>query len=151
MITENHNLIYGLAAKYKLNLDEWYDILAIELCNTVKSYDPHKSSLSTYYYLRGQGLISKEFRKRKALKRQHIDITLYDNYHGQISDDDMILDIDLKLWLEQNDCEILRLKIDGYTQMEIADKLQVSQAHVSRTLKKLQDSLKKYRGDKNDR
>ena len=49
MVEENHDLIYWYANIKKLNLENWYDLLAIELCGVVLKYNPKKGSLSNYY------------------------------------------------------------------------------------------------------
>ena len=51
LAADNHKLIYGYAYKNDLDLDEYYDILAIGLCLAAQGYDPTKgSAFSTYAY-----------------------------------------------------------------------------------------------------
>lgn len=46
---ENHNLIYWFCYKNHLNIDEWYDIIAIGYMKGINSYDETKGvKLSTY-------------------------------------------------------------------------------------------------------
>lgn len=45
LATENHNLIYGYAHKYQLDLDEYYDLLAIALMEAVEMFDIEKGAL----------------------------------------------------------------------------------------------------------
>lgn len=47
LVEENHNLIYEFAYRKNLLLDEYYDILAIGLCNAAKIYNDNKGSFST--------------------------------------------------------------------------------------------------------
>ena len=51
MVEENHNLIYGMAHKYKINLDEYYDVLAIGLCKAAMTFDETKGQFSTFAYV----------------------------------------------------------------------------------------------------
>jgi DNA-directed RNA polymerase specialized sigma subunit len=51
LVADNHNLIYGYAHKKKLDLDEYYDILALGLCRAALSFDSNKSSFQTYAYM----------------------------------------------------------------------------------------------------
>ena len=39
LVTENHNLIYSFLKKYNLDVDEYYDLAAIGLCNACINYD----------------------------------------------------------------------------------------------------------------
>ena len=50
LVENNHNLIYGFAKSRKLNIEEYYDLLAIGLCISAKSYDESKGKFSTYAY-----------------------------------------------------------------------------------------------------
>lgn len=47
---ENHNLIYGYAAKEHLDIDEYYGILAIGLCKAAQAYNKKKGMFSTFAY-----------------------------------------------------------------------------------------------------
>ena len=51
MVEENHNLIYGMAHKYKINLDEYYDVLAIGLCKAAMTFDETKDSFQLLHML----------------------------------------------------------------------------------------------------
>ena len=51
LVEKNHNLIYTFARKYKINLDEYYGLLAIGLCIAARIYDPNKGlAFSTLAY-----------------------------------------------------------------------------------------------------
>lgn len=145
MVEENHNLIYAVANKYKLDIEEWYGLLAIELCNAVRKYKPEKGNLSTYYYIRVKGLICKEYHKTKATKRDHKKGGYIEETHKDGFDLDG--ETELKLWIEEQDNEILNLKYEGYNQNEIADILGITQSNVSRTLKKLRLDFEEYMND----
>lgn len=145
MVADNHNLIYGAAKKFNLSIDVWYDLLAIELCKSVQSLDPNKGKISTYYYKRVFGLILKEYRKSHTKKREHQDIALIDNYYQD--ENDLLQSesrIDMDDWIKNNDSPIIRMRIDGYTQEEIAKALNTTQASVSRELKKAKISFKEF-------
>ena len=135
-VAENHNLIYWYINRNSLELSEYYDLLAIELCNTIVHYDSTKGSLANYFKLRADGIIYKEYRKTQAQKRMHIGVPLLDNLHT-ISGTSQLDLVELDEWMDCEDGEILRMKADGYSQTEIADKLGVSQSYVSKILKRL--------------
>ena len=50
LIEENHNLIYDVAHKRKLDVDEHYDILAVGLCKAAVGYDETKGKFSTFAF-----------------------------------------------------------------------------------------------------
>lgn len=50
IVEDNHNLIYGYAYKHNLDLDEYYDLLAIALCRAAMYYDGTKCKFTTYVY-----------------------------------------------------------------------------------------------------
>lgn len=48
---KNHNLIYAFAREYNINLDEYYDLLAIGLCIAARIFNPDKGvQFSTLAY-----------------------------------------------------------------------------------------------------
>ena len=51
MVEDNHKLIYGAAHKYKINLEEYYDVLAIGLCKAAMAFDETKGQFSTFAYI----------------------------------------------------------------------------------------------------
>lgn len=48
LVTENHNLIFYFLNKRNMSVEEWYDILAIALCNAAETFDENKSKFATY-------------------------------------------------------------------------------------------------------
>lgn len=50
LVEANHNLIYKFANEKKLNLDDYYDVLAIGLCLAATVYDESKGKFSTVAY-----------------------------------------------------------------------------------------------------
>ena len=135
---ENHNLVYWYANFKGLDLDDWYDLLAIELCKTVYKYNSGLGSLSNYYKIRCDGMVSKEFRKRKAKKRYHVPVEYADEYMGEEIDYAIL---DLEEWISDSESEILKLKADGYSQKEISEIVGISQSYVSRMLSELKEKL----------
>lgn len=137
LVEKNHNLIYWYAHTSGLNLSDWYDLLAIELCYTVMKYDASKGSLGNYYKLRADGLVYKEYRKSQAQKRLTQEVAFIDNYHNVPDGGDLRMERELMEMLEGENGDILKLKMSGYTQTEIAKLLGVSQSFVSNALKKM--------------
>jgi RNA polymerase sigma factor (sigma-70 family) len=141
MIEDNHNLIYWFINKYKLSESEYYGLLAIELCEAVIHYDESKGSLANYFHLVCNGRIYKEYRKSQAQKRTHLTETLESNFTVPIYDDysafKLIEDI-----IEDPNYLIFMLKSTGYSQCEIAKKLNISQSFVSKIIFKFMKNYK---------
>ena len=51
LVEENHNLIYSFAQTKQINLDEFYDLLAIALCKAALVFDETKGAFSTLAYM----------------------------------------------------------------------------------------------------
>jgi len=141
MIEDNHNLIYWFINKYKLSETEYYDLLALELCYAVAKHDPSRGSLANYYKLRCEGVLYKEYRKSQAQKRTHLTETLESNFTVPIYDDysafKLIEDI-----IDDPNYLIFMLKSTGYSQCEIAKKLNISQSFVSKIIFKFMKNYK---------
>lgn len=129
-------------------MEEWYGILAIELCKSVKSWDISRGSLSTYYYMRADSVIWKEHVKRHTQKR------VANEYAGELNLDivsEPICNMEERLLLDDmksygND-DIVELRYQGYSQYEIAEKLGINQGTVSRILSDILEKYKKNSGD----
>lgn len=50
LVEDNHNLIYSLAYKKNINLDEFYGDLAIGLCKAALAFDENRGKFSTLAY-----------------------------------------------------------------------------------------------------
>lgn len=138
IVEENHKLIYWYANKRGLSIDDWYGLLAIELCCAVIKHKPEQGSLANYYKLRCDGLVSKEWRKTMTQKRDGLISILDDELVGESYDNS---GISLEMLIEEADSDILNLKIQGYSQKEIAEELGVSQSYVSRALKEIREKI----------
>ena len=145
VVADNHNLIYWYAHKAHLNLDAWYDLLTIELCYSVLKHDPEKSVLSTFFKLRCDWLVCKEYRKTNSKKRFCESIQYIDDvgYTDLLKVKDHLTPIEETLEFAElvavENGIVLRMKYEGYSQMEIAKQLGVSQSYVSKILRKLKD------------
>lgn len=138
IVADNHNLIYWYCNMKKLDVNTYYDLLAIELCNTVMKYDPEKGTLANYFKIRADGMIAKEYQKSQAQKRAHKDIRYIENLYGV---DNIYTNYKLRETYETllglDEYGIIKLRLLGYTQNEIAEMLNLSQSFISKELKRI--------------
>lgn len=141
LVADNHNLIYGFAHRRKLDIDEWYGKLAIELCEAVKNWDETRSRLSTYYYMRADTLLVRDYQRRQYLVRSANEDVM-ELKLDILEDEDDTEEIVLESILECGDYDMIMLRYYGYTQEEIAEILGTHQSTVSI---ELNNALEKYK------
>lgn len=151
LVEDNHNLIYQYAHDNNLDLEMWYDLLAIELCKSVLKHDPSKGKLSTLFYIRAKHAMWREYCKSKSKKRDggviySLDyeygdsdggtVTLGEMLEDEIYDvgDNSIMSILKNEILNSEYGDIIKMRLEGYSQSEIAESMGCSQAHISRIL-----------------
>ena len=129
-VSNNHSLIYWIGNLKRLDLSDWYDLLAIELCYTIK-YDPKASN-----YKRVDNLVKKEYAKTKLQKNNSGRIYSLDEISVASTIDDLDMDMDMKDLLDNDATDILRMRAMGYTQTDIAETLGVTQSYISKIIDK---------------
>ena len=70
IVTDNHSLIYGFLNKHNLDVEEYYGLCAIGLCNAVKTLNSQKSKLGTYAYKCMENEIKQSARANYSDKRK---------------------------------------------------------------------------------
>jgi RNA polymerase sigma factor (sigma-70 family) len=152
IVEDNIALTYWYLGLKGLDPEEWWDLLAIELCKSVIHHNPKKGSLANYFKMRSDFLVIKQNQKNKAQKRTNNGMyDLDDEFTNdqeliQLSYDyneDILESIMLQDLLDGEYGDIIRLKYMGYTQSEISEYLGVSQSQISKILKKVRDDLDK--------
>ena len=161
LVEQNHNLIYHTLHKYKLNEEEYYDILAIGLCKAAIYFDPKQSKFSTFAIKVMYNEFLQHDRNENANKRKVNKNTLSLNYimrdpknqdrkceFGELLTDGRepfmdVIHMNLKDILTKQELLVCRLSYDGYSQTQIGEKLGVTQSYVSRLLKKARIKLEK--------
>ena len=161
-VTDNHNLIYAYAHKANLDLDEYYGELAVLLCEAVYRHEPDRGNLSTLYYFMCRNRMWRKHRDSKRLKRGggvfdyslNWEIDCGDGTYIDIQDtiEDENVNVEDEIWekdimekmLAHEDGHIVELRSRGYSQGEIAEITNQSQANVSRKLIRLR---KEFFGD----
>ena len=147
MVEDNEKLIYWYANKKNLDTDEWYGLLAIELCKTVRKYNPDRGSLSTYFKLRADIMVYRKMQEKyrsgelydyEIDESQHEDesVEVFDKVDSDIALEDLMESLET-----DRDRIIIRMKLDGYTQKEIAEETGLTQQGVGWVLRKVKERL----------
>lgn len=158
LITENHDLIYGFAHKYKLDVDEWYDVCALALCYAATKYDSTKGAFSTIAYWYMFGRVSRHLRNKNRLEFEQSLLRLDKIVEGQdgstdissfVGAEDSCYDevefmIDLRermSLLDAREKRIVSMRLQGFDQRGVAKILGLSQAQVSRILRGIKKKI----------
>lgn len=159
----NHNLIYDYANRNGLDINEYYDILAIGLCKAAIAYNPlvnekfsplanrcMKNEMIDYY---------KSIQKKDCIPANNIvyyDASVKDNdgvridniLHSNCNLDDNfisneIFDEMLNL-LTEKEKDVVTLILQGLKKLEIAKKMQCEPANITYYIKTIKRKLKAY-------
>lgn len=166
MVEDNHKLIYGAAHKYKINLDEYYDVLAIGLCKAAMAFDETKGQFSTFAYItmlneyngvlrhnKTSGIIPVQnivsMNTRMVSDDGNSVVEFGDMFPDDVDIEKDTVETDYILFLCNKIChpqeqEVIRLLADGFTQSEIAEKVGVSRQRIGQLMNKIRARLKEY-------
>ena len=161
---ENHNLIYDFAKKKNLVLEDYYDLLAIGLCNAASSYSSKNiSSFANYAYHCMQNVVN-DYWRGITLKRSipEENILSYDASTGgeegeesfaeTFADsvsviDDVICNIQCEYLLGMLNIQeqtLVQCLLKGLKGREIAVIMNVSERYVRQLKSKVQKKLRYY-------
>ena len=165
LVEMNHNLIYGFANRNNLNIDEYYDLLAIGLCKAAKIFDNNKSEFSTlaYYCMRNEVYQHWKHIKTKSYIPNEI-VLSYDalNNTDNIENKNSFLEIltDKKLTedivindlmenaifniLSKKERIIVEFLVSGLNQIEISEKLGCTKQCISAIVCKIRKKCARY-------
>lgn len=157
LVIENHNLIYYFIHKYNLSIEDYYDVCAIGLCKAAISYDKSKEvKFATYACVIIENDIRQILRNKKySAPMYSLDMTFNNTSDGTggiafvenlttgLSAYDEILPYQLDKVLNTQEYKLVALILEGYTQVEIANIIGISQPMVSRMLSKIKQKLLK--------
>lgn len=159
LVETNHNLIYGYIRDRNLDIEEYYGLLAIELCKCVRYYDESIGELSTLYYKMCDNLINSKYVKNNAKKRSDGEMLLSLDYeyvkdgfeytlldkHSDTHTDSLENELHSKMILEKlingKFGNIVKLRYEGYTQSEISKITGWSQSYISDILRDIREGL----------
>lgn len=159
LVEENIGLIpFTMEKNGIVDYDEWYGVLAEGLCLAALNYDPTLSKFSTFAIHCMENKIRHERRKTFSLKRRgitisldepvnledsHKELTLQDIIGTSLAVDEQFISFRLEEYLTDKELFIIDLLMKGFGQEYIARKLNMSQANVSRVIKKIRNKIKK--------
>ena len=142
LVADNHNLIYSFARKHKIDIEEYYDVLALGLCKAAMYHDGVSGKFSTLAYrsmktMYMDEIVSRNKRKKRGGegKEAHYEniATSYEMELDYLSllEDGKNLDEDAIIFrvkflefcrsINNKEQQILKMKLDGMTQKEIAE------------------------------
>lgn len=126
-IMENHNLIYSFAKRNHLDLEEYYDLLAIALIKAVDNYKEETGvKFSTYAYIIMRNHVSTNITKRKrdslgyASSLDNLvceDTNFIDIIPNEEETKEIVL---IPKHLTNKEKEVLNYYLQGHTQREIS-------------------------------
>ena len=142
LIEDNHNLIYRYAALHKIDVNEYYDVLAIGLCKAAIAYNSDKSQFSTFAYQKMGGEISGVWKKLK--QRNNILSRVQKEYKVETEniDYDKIPMREFINQLQGLKKQVLLLGIKGLTLDEIAKRTGESKNKISKEKEFLKSTWK---------
>lgn len=170
---ENHKLIYWFCWKNHLDIDEWYDIIAIGYMKGINSYDETKGvKLSTYLSktIKTEYLMVLRLKQAKSripetkISSLEFEFDIGNGSNGEkdktnmynfISDknndfeEQICLRIDLEkalkdIKIKDRHRRIYDLRIKGYTYTEIAEIENCTRARIQAICKNVNEKLKNY-------
>lgn len=165
LVIENHNLIYDFAKRKNLIIEEYYDILAIGLCNAALCFNPDRGKFSTIANHCMENILINHWKANRASSRIPEDLILsYDaNKNGEESEDgdsfidDMtdgvsvqnkvISDIacdSLMNLLNDKEKRVVRYIIQGLTVREIASLMNCKHPYISQIKSNIKKKWKAY-------
>lgn len=165
IIVENHNLIYEFAKHRNLDVDDYYGVLAIGLCNAAKVFDESKGKFSTFAYKCMQNELYMHWRAMQ--KKSRIPQEMIVSYDAPLKNDesendgyfidgladcysacDITMDnIMLETFinsLDEKEKFIIQLLIEGETRCEIAAQLKCKVQNVCYYVSRIRKKWNKY-------
>lgn len=157
LVTENHQLIYGFLSKNGLEIEDFYDLAAIGLCNAAINYRETDELFSTYAYICMKNVILNEIRRLNGVKKvpesmissynvpipgcEDDEIEILDTFKSSFNVEKYVLDrIILKKLMKElsgKHKNTLILSLKGYNNSEIGDILGCSPSYICRIKKEI--------------
>ena len=165
LVEKNHNLIYSFARYKNLNVDDYYDILAIGICNAAIVYNEEKGKFSTIAFTCMETILFQQQRheRRQSAIPDSMILSYNAKMDGGYSDsEDSFIDTfaskdcmhdtvegaiiknELLNVLTEREREIAELLYNGFDTVQIATLRGCSKQNISYCVKKMRKKLKDY-------
>lgn len=162
LVEQNHNLIYDFAKRKNLNIDEYYDILAIALCKAAQTYNNKKGEFSTiantcmnndlvtyYRHINKIGSISEELiisGDKEVNNGENVIVfdTIADNFNLSNEVIDSLSVLHLMNLLTDKEKLVADCIINGLKQKEIAKKLNCTQQNIYHIIIRIRKKFEKH-------
>ena len=162
LVEQNHNLIYFYLHKHNLSIEDYYDVAAIGLCKAAITFKKDKSEFSTYALTCINNEVKMIFRKffnQRTIPESSV-VSIQQKILGEDGnldlesclssvvdvEDEAIANASIKKFIagiSDREKMILRLYNAGYGQVEISERVGISQGQVSRDINNLLKRFKK--------
>ena len=160
LAADNHNLIYSFAVKNKIDVVEYYDVLALGLCKAALYHDGVSGKFSTLAYKCMRTVYmdevvthDKRYKRGNGKRTEYYEDPVFQNgsketYFNLFSnekspdEDSMILKLNFQefcRYITDREQKVLKMKLSGMTQKEIAKEYGVTHQMVSLWLKSDQE------------
>ena len=168
---ENHNLIYGFAHKRNINIEKYYDILAIGLCYAAKIFSKNKGEFTTVAYRCMENELYKHWthskRKRavpdEAIISYDTQVTNDNNIENGLKYSDIFIDshstedivmsnilrTSLLNLFSGVDKEVFEFIMNGVTYEEIAKELGCTRSRIGQRVQRIRKVCANYLNDMN--
>lgn len=140
LVEDNHNLIYHVCKKLHLNLDEYYDVLALSLCKAAVKFKPDKGVTFSTFAIKVMTMDAFSQMRKDKVRAKHTQT----DFGGNGDYNDEYIDLSELDSLEKR---VVDLKVAGYTQKEIADIIGITKSKVVRILGDIKYKLRKCNYD----
>lgn len=160
LVSNNHSLIYGYAMKNGLDIEEYYDILAIALCKAAMAFNDDRGRFSTFAYSCMRNEVGTYWRKMQcsssipnsAIIHYESDPTSFDDgsdcYLDKLAHDKMASNILSDLIssefinsLSDREQLIINMLHHGMTHKDIAERLSCKRQNISYHIGKLREKI----------
>lgn len=155
LVTNHHNLIYFVINNMHLPEDEYYDIVAIALCEAAIKYDDSKGKFSTFAVNMCQNVVKNHIKSMYGTKKRGVSVLLPTG--GEIDNSSVVkgkhaseydftsdicarefLDYFVQHKLTEREQKVLTYVLNSVPYRTIGEKMNISTGTVVNTLKSVQ-------------
>lgn len=146
LVKDNEKLAYKVAHTFNpvtmVDLEDIKQIALIGLWKAVENFDETKGfQFSTFAYRVIRNEVLQELKKFKRTSSSLDEMEL-DLSYNESEFEDLVTREGIKVYLNDEEYSIVTMTIDGYTQKEISEMIQLSQSQISRVYIRAKEKIK---------